>query len=76
MLLKIENIEQGYRIIDNIFKCMPIYWKGEAAESIQDIYSELRVEIDSHLEFLDLLKKQLLMDTQGADNIKELPSIF
>ena len=76
MLLKIENIQQGYRIIDNIFKCMPIYWNGEADESIQAMYSELKVEIDLHIRYLDLLKKQLLLDTRGGDNIKKLPSIF
>ena len=78
ILLKIENIEHGYRMIDNIFKCMPMYWKGEAADSIQDIYIELREEIDIHIKHLDMIKKQLMIDKRGVDNIniKKLPNIF
>lgn len=41
----IDNIEEDFRLLDNIFRCMDVYWKGEAAVAVQDRYIDIKEEI-------------------------------
>ena len=41
----IDNIEQYFKILDNIFKCMNIYWKGEGADAILSTYRNMTDDI-------------------------------
>lgn len=41
----IDNIEQDFKILDNIFKCMNIYWKGEGADAILNTYRNMTDDI-------------------------------
>ena len=41
----IDNIEQDFKILDNIFKCMNIYWKGEGADAILNTYRSMTDDI-------------------------------
>lgn len=41
----IDNIEQDFKILDNIFKCMNIYWKGEGADAILSTYRNMTDDI-------------------------------
>ena len=59
VLSKIENIEQNLKIIDNIFKCIPLYWQGESAMGIQELYSQLQGEIDKSVEYMERVKSKL-----------------
>ena len=56
ILEHIENIEQDFRMLDNIFKCMNIYWKGEGADAIFKTYLNLANEIDDIRSHLAQLK--------------------
>ena len=52
----IDNIEQDFKILDNIFKCMNIYWKGEGADAVINTYRNMEDEINEIKVHLDLLK--------------------
>ena len=41
----IDNIEQDFKMLDNIFKCMNIYWKGEGADAILSTYRNMTDDI-------------------------------
>ena len=41
----IDNIEQDFKMLDNIFKCMNIYWKGEGADAILNTYRNMTDDI-------------------------------
>ena len=41
----IDNIEQDFKMLDNIFKCMNIYWKGEGADAILNTYRSMTDDI-------------------------------
>ena len=56
ILKHIDNIEQDFKILDNIFKCMNIYWKGEGADAIFKTYLNLANEIDDIRSHLAQLK--------------------
>ena len=52
----IDNIEQNFKMLDNIFKCMNIYWKGEGADAVINTYRNMEDEINEIKVHLDLLK--------------------
>lgn len=52
----IDNIEQDFKMLDNIFKCMNIYWKGEGADAVINTYRNMEDEINEIKVHLDLLK--------------------
>ena len=47
ILEHIENIEQDFRMLDNIFKCMNMYWKGDGADAIINTYQNIKTKIIS-----------------------------
>lgn len=55
----IDNIEQDFRMLDNIFKCMNVYWKGEGAIAINDTYRNLTNDIDVIRDNMLKLKKAI-----------------
>ena len=67
VLLKIENIEQNLKMIDNIFKCMDMYWQGDTAQGVQNLYRDVNDNILQSKEFIKNIKASL-----GSDNIKKL----
>ena len=52
----IDNIEQDFKMLDNIFKCMNIYWKGEGADAVINTYLDMADEINEIKVHLALLK--------------------
>ena len=68
VLVRVENIQQNLKLVDNIFKCMRTYWGGENADAIQELYSLLQKDIFKSTEYLEDIIKQI-----GYDEIKRLP---
>ena len=68
MLVRIENIQQNLKIIDNIFGCMKTYWTGDSADSVQELYGELKEDISRSEEFL-----ANIVDCYSGDEVKKLP---
>ena len=56
ILRHIDNIEQDFKMLDNIFRCMNIYWKGEGADAVINTYRNMEDEINEIKVHLDLLK--------------------
>ena len=56
IIRQIDNIEQDFKMLDNIFKCMNIYWKGEGADAVINTYRNMEDEINEIKVHLDLLK--------------------
>lgn len=61
----IDNIEQDFRMLDNIFKCMNVYWRGEGATAIMDTYKGLDNDIESIRRNMLYLKENIA--TQKGD---------
>ena len=55
----IDNIEQDFRLLDNIFKCIEVYWKGDAAVAVQDRYTDIKEDISDIRSNLLKLKESL-----------------
>ena len=68
VLVRVENIQQNIKVVQNIFDSMKSYWIGDSSEVIQELYKSLQEEICVSNEFLDCIKEEL-----GGDNIKKLP---
>ena len=68
ILLKIENIEQNLRLVDNIFNSINTYWVGDSADAVQELYGFLKEDIGISYEFLKGLKSTL-----GGEEIRKLP---
>lgn len=60
ILEHIDNIEQDFRMLDNIFKCMNVYWQGEGATAVIDTYRSLDNDIDSIRKNMLYLKENIL----------------
>ena len=68
LLISIENIEDNFRLLDNVFRCMNIYHKGKAAEAIADVYGQVKIEIDVAIADLRKIKESI-----GDSCIRKLP---
>ena len=68
LLIGLENIEDNFKVLDNIFKCIQVYYKGESADAIADLYSCIKEDIDISSDFIKRLKSNL-----GSDNVRKLP---
>ena len=42
----IDNLEQDFRMLDNIFKYINMYWKGQGAIAVQDMYCNIQKDIE------------------------------
>ncbi len=60
ILEHIDNIEQDFRMLDNIFKCMNVYWQGEGATAVIDTYRNLDSDIDSIRKNMLYLKANIM----------------
>lgn len=60
ILEHIDNIEQDFRMLDNIFKCMNVYWQGEGATAVINTYRNLYSDIDSIRKNMLYLKENIL----------------
>lgn len=56
ILEHIENIEQDFRMLDNIFKCMNMYWKGDGADAIINTYQNINCDMEIVAKHLTQLK--------------------
>lgn len=56
ILEHIDNLEQDFRMLDNIFKCMNMYWKGDGADAVINTYKDLGKDIEEVREHLAKLK--------------------
>ena len=68
VLVRVENIQQNIKVIQNIFDSMKSYWIGDSAEVIQELYKSLQEEIYVSNDFLDCINEEL-----GGDWIRKLP---
>ena len=68
LLIGIENIEENFKMLDNIFKTMPIYFKGETSDAITELYGLLKEDISKTIDFMSMIKASM-----GVDDIKKLP---
>ncbi|MBE5935560.1 MAG: hypothetical protein E7262_07185 [Lachnospiraceae bacterium] len=63
-----EEIQQNLKMIDNIFKCMPLYWQGDTADIVMDLYKDIVEDMNKSAEYLDMLKEEC-----SSVEVKTLP---
>ena len=68
VLVRVENIQQNLKMIDNIFKCMKTYWVGKNSDAIQELYCGLQQDICKATDYLEYI-----IDNVVSEEIVKLP---